>query len=325
MERVEISVVVPVYRCATCLTQLVDRLKRTLDRITGLYEIILVDDRSPDDAWQWIAAAAAADPHVHGIRLSRNFGQHAALTAGLAASRGRWIVAIDCDLQDPPEAIAELYAKAQEGYDVVLARRISQRRSRVRRVAAALYFRMLRTFIKADIHGEYGTFSIVSRKVVGSVLRFKDEGRHYLFILHWLGYARSEIEIVHGERASGRSSYTFGRLARHALDGIFFQTTVLLRWIVYLGFFLGAAGSGLAAYLFVYALVATPYPGWTSLAVLILLTGGFIITALGVAALYIGQIFDQVKARPLYVVDELTVGTSMAERELTVEAGRVEL
>jgi dolichol-phosphate mannosyltransferase len=177
---------------------------------------------------------------------------------------------------------------------------------------------MLRAFTKVDINGEYGTFSIVSRPVVDAFLRVPDRARHFIFIITWLGFRRGEVETEHGSRDSGKSSYTFGKLVRHAIDGIFFQTTVLLRWIVYVGFAVSLAGAGLAVYFICFALIEHPYPGWTSLAVLILLIGGFIILALGVAGLYIGQIFDQVKSRPLYVVDIYTPSAaSLESREAT--------
>jgi polyisoprenyl-phosphate glycosyltransferase len=303
---IQLSVVVPVYGCADCLSALVERLEAVLAPLVESFEIILVDDRSPDGAWTRITALAEDHPAVRGIRLSRNFGQHAALTAGLEAARGSWVVAMDCDLQDPPEVVPKLLAKAREGYDLVLARRTRRGHSLARRAAAALYFSLLRIFAHADLHGEYGTFSILSREVVDAFLRVNDIGRHYILVLNWLGFARGEIEFVHGERHAGTSSYTLRKLIAHAMQGIFFQTTALLRWIVYAGFGVSTIGAGLAVFVVVNAIVAEPYPGWTSLAVLVLLIGGFTIIALGVAALYIGQIFEQVKARPLYIVDETT-------------------
>src|SRR4051812_43079121 len=185
---IELSVVVPVYGCAACLRALVERLEAVLTPLVQSFEIILVDDRSPDDAWERIVTLAERHPAVRGIRLSRNFGQHAALTAGLAQSRGNWVVAMDCDLQDPPEIVPNLVAKAREGYDLVLARRVRRGHSLARRAAASLYFTLLRIFAGADLHGEYGTFSIVSRDVVNAFLRVNDIGRHYILVLNWLGF-----------------------------------------------------------------------------------------------------------------------------------------
>lgn len=299
---VELSVVVPVYGCADCLEALHQRLTSALKNFS--YEIVLVDDCAMDGAWEVIRKLASKDRRVRGIRLSRNFGQHAAITAGLAECRGARAVVMDCDLQDPPEVIAELYRKAREGHDVVLARRKRKRQALFRRAAAALYFRALGALSGRRFDGEFGVFSIVSRAVIDAYLRFQDRDRHYLFILYWLGFDTATIEYEHAERHSGRSSYSLRALLRHAFNGVVFQTTTVLRWIVYLGFAVSAAGGVLAAALVYLAFTRTPPPGWTSLAVLILVIGGFIIMSTGVTGLYIGKIFEQVKARPLYVIDK---------------------
>jgi dolichol-phosphate mannosyltransferase len=209
---------------------------------------------------------------------------------------------MDCDLQDPPEEIPKLYRRALEGYDIVFARRKRRRDSRFRRWAARGYFRLMNRFVGTDIEGEYGTFSVISRPVRDAYLSIGDQGRHYLFILYWLGFEQSAVDVPHAARQAGESSYTFPKLVRHAIDGVFFQTTVLLRWIVYFGFLVALAGVLLAGLFALILVFGDPYPGWTSLAVLILVIGGFIIMSTGVTGLYIGKIFDQVKDRPLYVV-----------------------
>jgi polyisoprenyl-phosphate glycosyltransferase len=298
---VELSVVVAVYRCADCLEPLYERLVRALEGIVETFEIVFVDDGSPDDAWRILAELASKDSRVRAIRLSRNFGQHAAITAGLAESLGRWILVLDCDLQDPPEEIPRLYRQALEGYDIVFARRTRRRDGIFRRVSARAYFGLMKRFVGTSIEGqgEYGTFSIISRQVRDGFLSIGDQGRHYLFILYWLGYRRTAIDIDPAARHAGSSSYTFPRLVQHAVDGIFFQTTVLLRWIVYLGFVVALGGLLLAVILIAISFAIDPLPGWTSLSVMILVIGGFIIMSTGVTGLYIGKIFDQVKGRPL--------------------------
>jgi polyisoprenyl-phosphate glycosyltransferase len=299
----ELSVVVPVYGCAECLRPLHDRLTTTLRDLGASYELIFVDDRSPDGAWDVLERLAIDDDAVNAVRLSRNFGQQAAITAGLAAARGRWTVVMDCDLQDPPEVIHELHAKALEGFDVVLARRIHRQHSRFRLLAAGLYFKFIGLFLGVNISGDFGSFSIISDRVRAEFLRVPDRDRHYLPILFWLGFNRGEIAYEHGKRPLGTSSYSMGTLLRLAAEGIFFQTATLLRWIVYFGFAVATAGLLLAVALIVLAVVVNPPPGWASLAVLLLLVGGFIIVSTGVTGLYIGKIFQQVKGRPLYVVD----------------------
>ena len=309
--RVELSCVVPVYGCAGCLEALHHRLRESLESLTESFELIFVDDRSPDGAWEVLTELAARDPAVRAIRLSRNFGQHAAITAGLRESRGRWTVVMDCDLQEPPEAIPRLYAKAQEGYEIVHSQR-SGTPSRPRRIAGSAYFRLRNFFLKTNTGANQGTLSILSRKVVDAFLELRDVHREYLIALDWLGYDQAMIDVDAAPRHSGESSYTLRQLVRVAVDGMFFQTTILLRWIVALGFLLTAAGLGLAGYhLFVY-FTSDPPAGYTSLAVLLLVLSGFVITSLGVVGLYVGKVFEQVKDKPLFVVDERTRPASQA-------------
>ena len=302
----EISVVVPVFRCTPCLRPLHERLVAALEATVERFEIILVDDCGGEGAWAAIEGLAASDDRVRGVRLSRNFGQHVAITAGLTEARGAWAVVMDCDLQDPPEEIPRLYAKAREGYDIVYGRRRSKPAPLMRRLTARLYFKALNVFTGAGLEGEFGSFSLISRKVIDGFLRFRDRDRHYIFILHWLGFDWAAVDYTPAARHAGKSSYSFAKLVKHALDGVFFQTTVLLRWIVYLGFVLAALGALFAAYLTVARLTGTAFPGWTSIAVITLLGTGFIITTTGITGLYIGKVFEQVKDRPLFIVAQTT-------------------
>ena len=204
------------------------------------------------------------DPRVRLVRLSRNFGQHAAITAGLAHGLGRWTVVIDCDLEEKPEDIPRLYAAASRAttsssHGAAAGTTHAFVGSRDALLQAPELLRRDR------IDGEYGTFSIISRKVVDEYLGVQDKGRHYLFILSWLGFERDEIEVEQAQRPSGSSSYTLVALIRHAVDGLFFQTTILLRWIVYLGFALALAGLGLAAFLVVYGLSTSRSPAGRAL------------------------------------------------------------
>jgi glycosyltransferase involved in cell wall biosynthesis len=298
----EISVVIPVYNCAGSLRSLHERLTASLLAITPDYEIVLVDDRSCDGAWEILAELARGDRHLRVVRLSRNFGQHAAITAGLTRARGAWTVVMDCDLQEPPEEIARLWAKAQEGYEVVRAVREGRRHSAFRRMSASLYRRMLS---EREGEIEFSTLSMISRKVVDAFLELRDRDREYQLVLDWLGFSQATISFPHAEREGGSpSAYGLRQLVRVALDGMFFRTTVLLRWIVFLGFLVALAGGLLAVYAVYSRYVEDTPPGYTSLVVLLVLLSGFIIISLGVVGLYVGRIFDQVKGRPLFVVDE---------------------
>jgi dolichol-phosphate mannosyltransferase len=298
-----------VYGCRDCLRALHERLSRSLESIVSDYEIVFVDDRSPDDAWPLLRELSADDDRVTAIRLSRNFGQHVAITAGLAASRGRYVVVMDCDLQDPPEEIPALYRKIREGgYDVVLCRREERVQSLPRRLAAGAYFRAHNLLARGDLHTNYANLSMLSRKVVDSFLTLRDKDRQYLLILHWLGYNRVEIDIRQTDRHAGRSAYRFRELLKVAIDGLFFQTTVLLRLIIYAGFCLAVLGAALALYAVGSLAAGRHLPQWTALPMFALFLAAFIIISTGVTGLYVGKIFDQVKGRPLFVVDEIVSG-----------------
>jgi len=305
---VELSVVIPVYGCRDSLDALHRRLTASLEQVGQNYEIVLVDDRSPDGSWATLEELAARDPHVRAFRLSRNFGQHAAITAGLAQSRGRYTVVMDCDLEEPPEEIPRLYAKAREGFEIVHTRRTGGERSALRGAAGRVYFRLRNAVLGTRTGTDHGTLSILSRKVVDAFLTLRDRDREYLIALDWLGFEHATIEFERAPRAEGRSSYSIARLLRVGLDGMFFHTTVLLRWIVLTGFAVALAGVALAAYWIWVYLTADPPSGFTSVAVLVVLLSGFIIVSIGVTGLYVGRIFEQVKSRPLFIVDATTTG-----------------
>ena len=307
MSTPELSVVIPVYGCAGCLDALHQRLHAALDGAVPDWEVVYVDDASPDGSWEKLEELALTDPSVRALRLSRNFGQHAAITAGLAESRGRWTAVMDCDLEDRPEELPGMLRLAHEqGAEVVLTKRAHRRQPWHRRLAARGYFRLRNALLGTKVDPEHATLSVVSRPVVDAFLSMGDRDRQYILILHWLGFRRAIVELEPGERHEGHSSYSVRKLMRVAMDGMFFQTTALLRWITYLGFAVAASGLVVAVVLVVLYFSNRPPPGYTSLAVLILVVGGFIILSTGISGLYIGKIFEQVKGRPLYVIDRRT-------------------
>jgi glycosyltransferase involved in cell wall biosynthesis len=305
-----ISVVVPVYGCADCLGELHRRLTATLEGMGTSYELVLVDDGSRDDAWEVLRKLARDDPTLTAIRLSRNFGEEAAIAAGLSHASGRYVVVMDCDLQDAPEDIPRLHAAALQGHDVVFTRRAERGHSRARVAASRLYFSLMRRLFGGAVDPAYGNFSMISRRVADAIQRLGDSDRHYRAILAWAGFRQAEVQVDHAPRHAGESAYDLRALIRHAADGVFFQSATLMRYIVYAGLLWALAGLVLAIY-FVVLYVAGAYddpPGWTSLAVLILLTTGSVMITLGVTGLYIGRIFRQVKGRPLFLIDEVVVG-----------------
>lgn len=300
---VSISVVVPVYGCADCLENLCSRLSDTLGELTHQFEIVLVDDCGLDGSWEKIIELQQTNPNLHGVRLSRNYGQHIAISAGLQIAKGEYVVVMDCDLQDPPELIPELFAKITEGYDYVLGIRVERSHSFFRVYGAKLYLFLLGKLTKQSFNPGAGTFTILSRKVVDAFNLFTERDRHYQFILRWLGFRAGSVDYKHAERLSGESSYSWSTLLRHAIDGLFFQTTVFLRWIVMAGMLFSTTGIVFAIYLVFEYFLHDIAEGWTSLATLILVSSGVLMMSLGVVGLYVGKIFDQTRQRPLYIVD----------------------
>jgi glycosyltransferase involved in cell wall biosynthesis len=305
----EISVVVPVYGCEGAVAELHRRLVAALEPLAVPFELVFVEDSGPDRSWDRISEVAAEDPRVGAYRLTRNFGQHAAISAGLAEARGAYVVVMDCDLQDPPELIPELYARAQEGYDVVWARQSEKRTSPVRERLGRLYYGSLARVANVHIDPHQGTFSLVSRRVVTAVAAMRDVDRNYVFQLSWLGFPETVVTYDRDGRFEGQSSYTLRALVRHAVAGLVFQTTALLHWVIYAGFMCAFAGLTAAAYLVIAKVTGHIAPGWTSLAVFTLLVGSVVILSTGVTGLYVGKIFDQVRARPLWVFEDERAAT----------------
>jgi dolichol-phosphate mannosyltransferase len=312
--QVRLSVVVPVYGCAGCLVALHERLTRTVAQVTASYELVFVDDRSVDGSWDVLQRLSRSDASIRAFRLSRNFGQDAAITAGLAQARGDWAVVMDCDLQEAPEDIPRLWAAAGEGYDVVRTIRKGWRHSAFRRSASRLYRRLT---LETDTRPDYSNLSLISRQVIDAFLRLRDRDREYMIALDWLGFDSTAIEIEHHERHDGVSGYTLDRLMRVALDGMFFRSTVLLKLVVLVGFLVALAGIVLAVFEIVDYFLIEPdrtVPGYTSLAVLLLLLAGFIIVSVGVVGLYVARIFEQVKDRPLFLIDAEAEGPEPSAR-----------
>jgi dolichol-phosphate mannosyltransferase len=309
-----LSVVVPVYACAASLPELHRRLTAVLSKLVERYEFVFVDDRARDGSWEILQKMAAADPNVVACRMSRNYGQQLAITAGLAECLGDYAVVMDCDLQDPPEFIPELWAQARSGFDVVLANRRSDYDSGLRSRANKLYFRLLGLVSGRKITGEPGSFSIISRRVIDAFLTFKERDRHYLLILYWLGFDMTAIDFNRAVRPIGRSSYNLRMLIAHAFSGLFFSTTRLLHFVIYTGIALAGSSVFLAVFFIVLWMSNGGFPGWTSLIVMQLMVGGIVTVCVGVTGLYIGKIFEASQQRPLYFIQDRLDRNSIGEQ-----------
>lgn len=301
----EISVVIPVFQAAGCVSLLIERLHTTLAQLTPTYEIILVDDGSSDDSWREILKHTGKT--VIGIKLSRNFGQHYAITAGLDASRGNWVVVMDCDLQDPPEIIADLYAKAKQGNKIVFARKKTEKTSYLDRLTSKLFYRSLGLISKIEIDEGLTNFSIASRQVVNTICSMRERMRFYGGMIFWAGYSYAVIDYDRAERASGESTYTLVKRLRLAVRNLFAYSSLPLEYCTYLGLFVMLLAMAYVCWICVsyYIYHAAP-SGWSSLAALVGFFGGFFSFQLGLMGLYIGQNMEESRRRPLYVIDEQT-------------------
>ena len=236
-----LSIVSPVYNADKIIGELVKRIENEVSILKLDYEIILVEDGSTDSSWKNIEEICKTNTKVRAIKLSRNFGQHYAITAGLFHAKGDWVIVMDCDLQDDPVYIKDLYYKAIEGYDIVYTYKKQRNHSFIKNFTAHLYNRVFNWLIdNKSWRGstQVGAYSILSSKVVKQFIELKDYRRHYLTILRWLGFNHTFIEIEHKTRFSGKSSYNFIKLFNHAIDGIISQSDKLLRLTVFLGFIL---------------------------------------------------------------------------------------
>ncbi|WP_099159773.1 glycosyltransferase family 2 protein [Virgibacillus ndiopensis] len=302
-----ISVVVPVYGCKTCLQELCNRVVATIEAIPAQFEIILVNDASPDDAWDTIKHLSRTDKRIKGMDLARNFGQHHAITAGLDYTSGDWVVVMDCDLQDRPEEIEKLYEKAMEGYDVVFGNRIERQDRWMKRKSSQFFYRMYDYFTGRSSDHTIANFSINSKKVVESFRRMREQNRFFPLFIQWMGYKNATVHVEHNARKTGKTSYNLKKLITLATDAIISQSNKPLRLSIQFGFLIAFASFIYGVYLFArYFFLAEPVQGWTSVMVSIYFIGGLIFFNIGVLGLYIGKVFNETKGRPLYLIRETT-------------------
>ena len=302
----EISVVCPVYGCRESLAILCVRLQKTLRKLSESHEIILVDDNCPNNSWEIIEELCKADNRIKGIKFSRNFGQHYAITAGLDHANGKWIVVMDCDLQDQPEEIIKLYEKTKDGYDIVVGQRIERRDPFLKRVASKAFYRFLEYCTDLTYDASVANFGIYSQKVIKNVNLYRERNRAFPLFVNLVGFRRTSIPIEHSNRESGSTSYTIRKMIDLATDIIVSYSNKPLRVSIKLGLLISLISLCYAIWLIIrYFLFSIPIIGWTSMMVVMLFMFGILFGSLGILGLYIGKIFDETKDRPLYVIDEI--------------------
>lgn len=305
VKKIDISVVIPVYGCRAAIPELHRRLCESLEKISKAFEIILVDDYCPQNSWEEIQKVCEKDKRVIGIHMARNFGQIRAITAGLDKSRGDWVVVMDCDLQDRPETIPELYQKAQEGYDVVFARREGRKDSAITKFLSKCFYKVYDYFTDGTFDSSICNFSISKRKVIDYYCRMREQNRAYTMFIRWLGFKQTAIDTPADERVEGKSSYNLKRKLKMAFEIITSQSNKPLLFSVKLGFVSAFLALIYIIYLvFREIILGDVLVGWTSIVASIYLMGGIILCAIGVVGIYVGNIFNEAKNRPLYVIDE---------------------
>lgn len=302
----KLSVVVPVYYGDDCLDELYTRLSNALSKLTPDYEIILVNDGSPDNSWQSIEELAKKDDKIKGINLSRNFGQHYAITAGLDFVQGDWIVVMDCDLQDKPEEIEKLYNKAREGYDVVFANRIERQDSFLKKLYSKIFFKIFDYLTENKTNKSVANFGIYSKKVIHNFRKIREQTRSFSIFIKWLGFNRAYVDVEHGKRFAGKTSYNFSKMINYAIDTITAESNKPLRLSIKLGFFISALSFLFTIFLiFNYFVLKVTVEGWTSIMVALFFMSGLILANLGLIGIYLGKIFDETKKRPLYIIKDI--------------------
>lgn len=305
MSRPLFSIVSPVYKAEKIVSELVRRIECSVKSITEDFEIVLVCDGSPDNSWLAIKEECAKDKRVVGINLSRNFGQHYAITAGMRYAKGEWIVLMDCDLQDRPEEIPRLYEKAREGYDIVQSRRVHRKDGFFKRLSSKAFHVVFDWFSGMKTDNSISNLGIYSRKVIDAFNGMQETSRSFGTLLSYVGFRKCTIDVEHSGRFEGRSSYSFRSLMKLMFDITISNSNKPLRVITVFGFLFSFMAFLLALYnLIAHWVGIVNVQGFTTTVFSIWFMGGVNLMVLGVVGLYIGKIFNQVKQRPLFIVAE---------------------
>ncbi len=310
-----LSIVIPLLNEAGNVDELLRRVTRvvaTLPEPPLDYEVICVDDGSRDGTRERLIAAARADRHVRVLSLSRNFGHQIAATAGLDNARGDAVILMDGDLQDPPELIAAFLERYRAGYDVVYAtRRRRGGESRFKVWTAAAFYRIVRRLTNVSIPVDTGDFRLMSRRVVDALRQTRERHRFIRGLVSWVGFHQTGVDYDRDPRFSGETKYPVSKMLRFALDGITAFSDVPLRFASYLGFCTSTFAFVYAVVVLILKFLHYNEPGYTSTILTVLFLGGVQLIGIGILGEYIGRIYDEIKARPLYLVAE-NVGSGLA-------------
>ncbi len=305
MKAVEISIVIPVYGCGAIIDKTVSEVVKAVEEITSDYEILLVDDRAPDNAWEAIQKLAAQSPKIKGIKLSRNFGQEGAILAGSTYAKGKYIVYLDCDMQENPEYIKEFYSYLKSGEaDIVFSLRKQRSQGFLRRTLTKFYNWMFKKIAGAGFTLEFSSLMAFNRKVLTHFLELKDQHRIRAGLLTWLGFKQKFVYIEHLPGLRGKTSYSFSKFVRVAVDAWVSQSTRLLYLAVFFGILFAIFALLGVFYVVIKYFVQGFLPGWASLITTIMASTSVILFQLGILGVYLAKTFEQAKERPLFIVEE---------------------
>lgn len=305
----DIVIVIPVFNEENNVTPLYERLHSVVTSLGKTYQFVFVNDGSRDTTFQKLKELASKDRNVKYIDLSRNFGHQVAVTAGLHFSKGKRVVIIDADLQDPPELIADMYRKMDEGWNVVYARRRQRKgESFFKRITARIFYRLLKNITSVDIPVDTGDFRIMDWKVVEVLNRMPEHHKFIRGMVSWVGFKQTWVEYDRDERHAGKTGYTFGKMLRFAIDGITGFSNVPLKFATWLGFGISFVSFGLILYTLYARFVTRDYvEGWASIMISILFIGGIQLICLGLIGEYIIRMNDNLRQRPLYIVSDTNI------------------
>ncbi|MBS1517277.1 MAG: glycosyltransferase [Bacteroidetes bacterium] len=299
-----VSIISPVYKAGKIVDELVRRVSEEASRISDSYEIILVEDCGGDNSWEKIVENCELNPAVRGIKLSRNFGQHYAITAGMMEAKGDIVIIMDCDLQDDPVYFTDLLKVFDEGYDIVFTKRINRKHSLFKKITAGIYNFLFRLFADKNFDLDVGSMTMISSRVKDEFVKLKDQDRLYIQLLKWIGFRSAYLPVEHKKRFEGRSSYTLSKLFFTAIQGWTSHSDKLLRLSIYSGLFISFVTLLIGIYIVISYFMKSFQAGWPSLIVAVLFSAGLILMSIGITGIYIGKIFEQTKERPLYIIDK---------------------
>jgi glycosyltransferase involved in cell wall biosynthesis len=305
--RQSLSVVVPVFNEGEVIDHFYERMKTVVDSLDSIsYELVFVDDGSKDDSYQKLLALAKKDGNIRIIKFSRNFGHQVAITAGIDNAHGDAVVVIDADLQDPPEVISDFIKKWREGYDVVYGiRKKRDGESRMKLWTASLFYRILKKLTNIDIPVDVGDFRLMSKRMVLHFRQLRERDRYVRGLVSWVGLRQIGVYYDRDERHAGETKYPFKKMLKFAVDGITSFSSVPLKLATWLGYATSILSVLYAVYVIIGKIIGINVPGFTSIVMAVVFLGGVQLICLGIVGEYIGRIFNEIKQRPMYVIEEI--------------------